>query len=515
MAKAENLSTMERHVEKLVLLVCLLALAFAVWYWIVSSPLELEIVKATGRGKQLVPPARVDDLLKSVAKEVQKVYEETERARVPVPVWAGHLDDVRAMAPLPTLPTDLTSARLPLAPVELQFDPTAQIGLALLTSAMPEPVKPVMMASVELPNKPPLGDVVLARGVGGYSLGKLTADWRGMLKKAVPLNQVVPYKVIVEVQQAPPDGDWAKAKTVVVQTPPMLDANGDPTAMPAIPDFDGSNIQEVRAARDVVRDLWQQQILQPRYRLVWRAGMKQWVEPELPAAPVPAAPAAPPPPRAVAGAPAVPAVPAVPAAPQGPAGIVFFDDSTMTVGPSYRYRIQLVVINPLLTYDEAVAAENVAEARVKFLTCKPSQWSDPVSVGREVHFFVTGANEMARPPKMSVTVYARKWGQWVNKKFDVQPGEPIGGVERVDLVDPLGQGRKSVDVDFSTGATALRLDFKKSILRPGFTTLSAFSTSEMLYLDDDGKLKSRLKTWDDESPLRKRLAEAVKLAAGK
>lgn len=494
MAKAESLSTMERHVEKLVLLVCLLALAFAAWYWIVSSPIKLDVVKPNGRGTQSVSPAQVDATLKSVAENIQQVYQNTERAKVPVPAWVGKLDDVRALTPLPTEPTDLATPRLPLAPVAPVGGQDTQINLAALAKAMPLPEKPVMMASVELPQRSPLEDVVLARGVGTYPLAELGAKWRGMLK-TVPLNQVVPCKVIVEVQQAPPDGDWAKAKIRVVQTPSMLDQKGDPITMPTIPDFNGTNTQEVRNARDAVAAL-SQQILQPTYRLVWNAAMKQWVNPQLPMEPIEAVPPV-----------APPAAPAA-APPEVKTGIAFFDDSTMTVGTSFRYRIQLVVINPLLTYDDAVAEDKVAEARKKFVTSPPSEWSDPVSVGREVHFFVTGANVMTS--KMSVTVYARKWGQWVKKKFDVQRGEPIGGVEKVTLVDPMDQGRKSVDVDFSTGAIALRLDFKKSLLRPGFTT----NTQEMLYLDSEGKLRSRLKTWDDDSPLRKRLEAEVKRAAG-
>jgi len=496
MAKAESLSTMERHVEKLVLLVCLLALAFAAWYWIVSSPIEMEIVKPNGRGTQSVSPAKVDALLKSVAENIQQVYENAEHAKVPVPVWVGNLDDVRAMTPLPTKPTDLATPRLPLAPVAPVGALDTQIDLAALAKAMPLPKKPVMMASVELPQRSPLEDVVLARGVGTYPLAELVSKWRAMLK-TVPLNQVVPCKVIVEVQQAPPDGDWSKAKTRVVQTPPMLDEKSEPIKMPTIPDFNGTNTQEVRDARDAIMAL-SQQILQPTYRLVWNAAMKQWVNPQLPMSPIQAASAVVPP---VAPA-------AETAIPEAQTGIAFFDDSTMTVGTSFRYRIQLVVINPMLTYDEAVAEDKVAEARKKFVTSPPSEWSDPVSVGREVHFFVTGANVMTS--RMSVTVYARKWGQWVKKKFDVQRGEPIGGVEKVTLVDPMDQSRKSVDVDFSTGAIALRLDFKKSLLRPGFTT----NTQEMLYLDSEGKLRSRLKTWDDDSPLRKRLEVAVKRVAG-
>ncbi len=495
MAKAENLTTMERHVEKVVLLVCLLALALATWYWIVSSPLEIEIVNATGRGKQLVSPAKADGLLMNVAKKIEKTYENTKREKVPVPVWVSHLDELRSLSPLPTAPMDLATARLPLAPAEPLSDPTALMSVALLANAMPVPVRPKIMASVELPNKLPPGDVILVRGVSGYPLADLTAKWQQMIGKTAALSQVVPYKVIVEVQQAPSDGDWSKAETRVVQIPPMLDAQGDPIKTLAIPDFDGSNITEVRSARDAVAGR-RTNILRPTYRPVWRADLRQWIEPELPmeAAPLMPAPTG----GAVVGAAPVP---------QGPMPIAFFDDSTMAIGASYRYRVRLVVLNPLLTYDGAVAAENLAEARKKFITSKPSQWSTPIRLTREVHFFVTGANVMAS--KMSVTVYARKWGQWVEKKFNVQPGEPIGGVQNVSLVNPLKTERQSVEVDFSTGAIALRLDFKKSLLRPGFRS----TTSEMIYLDEDGKLKSRLKTWDDDSRLRKRLKEAVKQAA--
>jgi hypothetical protein len=353
-----------------------------------------------------------------------------------------------------------------------------QVGIEQLIAAMPAPAKPVMMGSIELPKKTPLGDVVLAGGRSGYPLEALGATWKDILK-VVPFQSVVPYKLIVEVQQAPADGDWSKAKTVLVQTTP-LDATGKPIALPEIPDFDGKNVTDVRKARDdIAAPAMQQQILQPSYLPVRRADQKQWVQPELPVQP----------------------------AEQGQATISFFDDSTMTIGPSYRYRVQLVVVNPLLTYDDAVAKDHQAEARQKFLTSKPGQWSDPVSVHREVYFFITGANPLAN--KMTVTVYARQWGQWVAKSFDVQVGEFVGGVEKVDLMDPMGRGKKSADVDFSTGCVAVRLDFKKMLSRKGFN----YRTCEMLYVDAEGRLQSRLKAWDDGSDRRKELEEAVRKAA--
>jgi len=485
MARAESIKMIERHVEKLVLAVCLLALVLAGWHWLFSSPTELEIFIASAGRTVMVSPTEADAKLRVSAKAVGEMYSGSELAKSipPVPAWVGRLNDQRAIYGLPASPIDLTEPRLPIGPVE----PTTQegmISLEQLIAAMPAPAKPVVISSIELPNRLPPTDVVLARGLSSYPLEALGTAWKELLK-TVPFEKVVPYKVIVEVQEAPPDGDWSKAKTTLIEAAP-LDAAGKPITLPEIPDPDGKNIKEVREARDAVAKPDKQlQILQPSYLPVWNANQKQWVQPALPTPP---------------------AATTQPGQPEK-ATIVFFDDTTMTIGPSYRYRVRLVVVNPLLTYDEALAKERQAEARQKFLTSKPSQWSDLVSAGREVHLFITGANPLAN--KMTVTVYARQWGQWVSKRFDVQVGEFIGGVEKVDLIDPMGKGKKSAEVDFSTGCVAVRLDFNKMLSRRGFK----LRTSEMLYLDAEGRLQSRLKALDDASDLRKELEQAVRNAA--
>jgi hypothetical protein len=494
MAKAENVTMIERHVEKLALAVCLLALGLAIWHWLFSSPTKLEIFIPLAGKTVLVSPTQADAILLTAAETVQKMYSGSGAAKSipPVPAWVGRLNDQRAMSPPLAASIDLAEPRMPIGPVEDKIR-EVQVGIEQLIAAMPAPAKPVMMGSIELPKKTPLGDVVLAGGLSGYPLEALGATWRDILK-VVPFEKVVPYKLIVEVQQAPADGDWSKAKAVLVQTAP-LDAAGKPVAPPEIPDFNGKNVADVRKARDAVAvPAMQQQILQPSYLPVWRADQKQWVQPELPAQPQ---------------------LPTQPAQ----AAIAFFDDGTMTIGPSYRYRVQLVVVNPLLTYDDAVAKERQADARQKFLTSKPGQWSDPVSVRREVSFFITGATSMpnitgASAPvnKVTVTVYARQWGQCVEKKFDVQLGEFIGGVEKVDLVDPMATAdkrKKSAEVDFSTGCVPVRLDLKKTLLRGS----AKIQTCEMLYLDAEGRLQSRLKVWDDASDHHKELEEAVRKAA--
>jgi hypothetical protein len=488
MAKAENIKIIEMHVEKLVLAVCLLALLLASWHWLFSSPTELEIYNASTGETALVSPMDADALILRSAEAVHKMYSGSKVDIPPVPAWVARLNEQRAISALPTTPTDLSLPRIPVGPVEPPI-PEGQIGIADLIDAMPAPAKPVMMSSIELPNRLPLADVVLARGLSGYPLEALAATWKKMLK-AVPFENVVPYKLIVEVQQAPADGDWSKAKSVLVETA-LMDAAGKPIAMPGIPDFDDKNIAEVRKARDAVLAM-QQQILQPSYLPVWRADLQQWVQPELPA---------------------LPEASTQPAG-QTQATVAFFDDATRAIGSAYRYRVQLVVVNPLLTYPEALPKDRQDEARRKFLTSKPSQWSEPVSAHREVYFFLTGANSLATKMNMTVTVYARQWGQWTSKLFEVLPGEVIGGVEKVDLLDPMdkGKGRKSAEVDFSTGCVVLRLDFNKMLSRKGIG-FGQTKTPELMYMDAQGKLQSRVKAWDDTSELRKELAEAVRKAA--
>jgi hypothetical protein len=123
-----------------------------------------------------------------------------------------------------------------------------------------------------------------------------------------------------------------------------------------------------------------------------------------------------------------------------------------------------------------------------------------------VYFFLTGANTLGKR-SMTVTVYARHWGQWVSKNFEVQVGESIGGVESVEIIDPDEPSKKKlVDVDFSTGCVVMRQEFKKVLSRTGFVRTS----SELLCADSEGAIHSRIKAWDDASEKRKELEEAAR-----
>ena len=62
MAKADNVSLLEQHVEKLVLLVCLVLLGIALSRWVFSSPVSMTVISPTvsDRGRErksgVLPP---------------------------------------------------------------------------------------------------------------------------------------------------------------------------------------------------------------------------------------------------------------------------------------------------------------------------------------------------------------------------------------------------------------------------------------------------------------------------
>jgi hypothetical protein len=301
-------------------------------------------------------------------------------------------------------------------------------------------------------------------------------------------------EVIVEAQEELGNGQWGPLRRVTGTAKP--DAEGNPVVVPRVPPFDGTNVEEVRGARDTLVSR-QDHVVRPEYYRIWSSG-RGWIPWQ-------------------ARMPKTEAVsPTPPVAPPGPAPLVpapvkrrvWFHDETMKVGRRYRYRVKLMFVNPILTYDKAVSEEHLAEARQTFLETDESEWSLPVSVERQVHFFLTGAS--VTTGQMTVTVFANKWGQRVMKTFRVRPGEPIGGLASVKIRNPKTGQVEPVEVDFTTGAVSVRSRFNIKWRRRDFEV----TTTKMLYLDRDGRLQARIQARDSGDPLRRALGEEVRRAQG-
>ncbi len=195
-----------------------------------------------------------------------------------------------------------------------------------------------------------------------------------------------------------------------------------------------------------------------------------------------------------------------------PAGIleVWFHDMNLAEGMTYSYQLRLVLVNPLLGRFKDVV--NKDDASVKFVRTPWSQWSEPVSVKRPTEFFLVGS----APPMGTVTVevFTQQWGQWVSHSFRIGQGEPIGEKVRKELLRLGGGEQEETLVNFKTGAIAVSFNFKKKQRIPGTNFFR--TTTELLYLDANGKLRTR--TQDDSSQryndLRDEVLQSTRTASG-
>ncbi len=194
-----------------------------------------------------------------------------------------------------------------------------------------------------------------------------------------------------------------------------------------------------------------------------------------------------------------------------PAGIIeaWFHDTSLTEGMTYSYSVRLVLINPLLGRFKDVADKD--DAKVQTLKTPWSDWSKSAKVERPAEFFLVGS-----APQMGtveVEVFTQRWGQRVNHRFRVGPGEPIGGDVNKDMLQLGDDKPTSTVVSFRTGDIAVSFDFEKKQRVPG-TDFFRTTTTELLYLDADGKLRTRTRFADESSSRYKELLNEVRQAAG-
>lgn len=210
-------------------------------------------------------------------------------------------------------------------------------------------------------------------------------------------------------------------------------------------------------------------------------------------------PVAPPPPPVVAKVPTFPTVQA-----QMIKGkvLAWFCAGGIETGKTYRYRVKLKLVNPLLSYPEAV--KDPADAKVQYVETPWSDWSNPVSVQRSSEFYLTG-NSINQ---VSVTIFTKVAGQLVKQTMSVAPGQAIGREGTVSIPNPAGGANQVVKVDFATGAVVVDINFNRQFQRGPITK----TTVEMTYLDAQGKLHTRLMDLDLSNLEYKRQNDEAKKA---
>jgi hypothetical protein len=118
-------------------------------------------------------------------------------------------------------------------------------------------------------------------------------------------------------------------------------------------------------------------------------------------------------------------------------------------GHSYRYRVQVGVVNPLFNKPN-LPKEQVQVHKAKFvLLSKPSEWSQPITLETLGHYFVINGSRAPAPGNVTFNVWRFYDGQWRSAEFRARPGDPIGGP---------GTGESS-GINFDTRATLVDIDF--------------------------------------------------------
>jgi len=478
MAKTDEMSFLGQHVEKIVLGVCVLGLVYAMFHWVLLAPERADVPAPDGKPTR---PHAVDGKLLDKADELVRMTERGTRDDVlAVPPYSRIVKRLRERPFAEGLTvTDLGTPRQARAAPE-KLEARKSVSLADMTEVIPPPSAPKVAGGAELLKRDEKYDVFAFHGVAEFPRAKLLENWRKRLEgTALPGTRVVVAGVAVQRRQVLPGGTGGQPTNIPRISIP--DQTGQPPKPVNIPDYTGSNAEEVAQAVGMLgEDARQTAILQAAYWPVWSEGawhkwnsLKPWA-------------VAPPPDPGDANASKT--SPEPPEEPNTGILTLHFHDTGVAVERKYQYRTRLVLVSPLLMQDGAV--KDAPDAAEPFVTSPWSDWSAEVSIARTARFFVTGA--FAGKKQLTVTVFTQSLGQWVSQKFSIRAGEPIGGVENKVVVNPATAKEVAMDVNFSTGAVAVDIDFAKQILsRTGRPRLS----QELIYLEN-GRLMPQVRVLD-------------------
>ena len=467
MAKADNVSFLEKHVEKLMLCVCVLLLAYTTLHWVVSSPREMRIVPPSGMGDQAVSPDQADRKLLDAAAAIEKHVKDIEPPEQTLPKWMEIVQKLQDRSIPRTAAADVGVARAPLSIPSIPpgADP---VSLKLVREKLQAPGKPAIWSGFVLPKALPgddkPNDVVAVTGAVVFPAKDLRTAWGHLLRDIAAKPIIAAVGVEVEVFERKADGTWPDQGRPVTTV-----ANLD-QPVPAIPAYDGSNAEAIQKAMESAAGAEiLGKVIQPEFWDIWNAPTRAWGpwRVNLPK-------------TALSGTTLQQQIDA------GGDVLVWFHDVSSVSGKEYKYRVRLVLVSPLLSYDAELAKDLKADAKVATVTTDWSPLSDPGSVRKETKFFLTGASDLTG--KVRVSVYTQRLGQQANKAFQVTPGQSIGEKVDVPLTHPATGKVEKVTVDFSTGATAVDFDFNRQIPADRFLR----KTAAMVYLDENGDLQTRI-----------------------
>lgn len=526
MAKVSPLNLVEQHVEKGVLVVSGLVFLFVLAHWGLSSPRRIEIVAGAGGTTEEVSPGEADEKLREVAAEIRRLHQQAE----PESAQYGNLAErvKRYRHPLfgDFYPGVALSQPKKWDELPMMEEREVRVDLEALTEALVAPEAPQMNVNRVLPEKSDIEETWVAHVASVYPWGQVADQWGQLLGGTRAQSRMVVLAVEAEVQIRRPDGQWGEPEQVRSVAASARDGDGGSWEPEQLPEYDGTNAREVRDAINTYIRSRMTRVMEPDYWPIYRPSARRWVNwrvnlPETRVSRMADETGETQESRMTGDmrrrptetdvnrtegdddTPAPTPVPPLSEQMDNGSVLVWVHDEGLQSNRDYRYRVRLRLLNPLYTWEQYV--EDPDEARRASVYTPFSEWSEEVTVPRDVQFFLTGAlpgrQDQGTSGRIVVTVFKHSRGQVVRSRFTLRRGDAIGGSEQVTVVDPIEEQEQEVTVDFSTGAVVIDFDFDKQVEAPGMSR----RTVEMIYLDELGRLRSRIMLRDRDSEAYQRL----------
>ncbi len=277
MANQDSAGFIEQHVEKLVLVICVGVLVFAVSHWVLGSPREVEVITAAGSTTE-VTPAELDEKLNEAAESIWRRHSNATAEVEPVYPGPEHFERLASTPFSPAL-TDLPNVAAGSLPdIDIGGGVTLEaVGVAQVAEEIPAPLVPSVWVGQELRRvtEGDLSDQNIAHGAVDFDWQKLAGQWQTLLRPRGINARPVALRVEVQRQVVLPDGSYGPAETIKTIRAPGPD--GQVARVPELPDFTGENAQAITDAIDQIEQAYQLAVLRPQYSDVWWGGTNQWI----------------------------------------------------------------------------------------------------------------------------------------------------------------------------------------------------------------------------------------------
>ncbi|MBS0197092.1 MAG: hypothetical protein JSR77_10065 [Planctomycetes bacterium] len=112
---------------------------------------------------------------------------------------------------------------------------------------------------------------------------------------------------------------------------------------------------------------------------------------------------------------------------------LFAHDFTTQAGSQYRYRMRVVINNPLFGRSLQESQKALGESRL--IEGAWSEWSQPVDVDPDAYYFITsadrGGGDLSPNPHAVASMYFFYYGYYRAATVGLDPGDPIAGVAKL------------------------------------------------------------------------------------